>query len=133
MGARFEDDFGSILQFVSTMLLYPDQTEEPIHPRLNELVPILKGWKKKYSGVFIARVSDRLIPQIEGPTHPSVIAAMREQQAEMVVCGVQSCGKRKLNACAQCKIQKYCSQEHQKKDWKYHKHICNKGLVEEAE
>jgi hypothetical protein len=26
-GARFEDDFGSLLQFVSTMLLYPDHTQ----------------------------------------------------------------------------------------------------------
>jgi len=133
MGARFEDDLGSMLQFVSTMLLYSDQSEGPIHPRLAELIPTLKAWKKKYSGIFIGKVSTRLIPQIEGPTHPSTIAAMTERQGESLVCGVVECRKKKdLVACGSCKIQRYCGPEHQKKDWKYHKHICNKGLVEES-
>lgn len=134
MGARYEDDLGTVLQFLSTMLLYSDQSPDPFHPRLAELIPKLKEWKRKYSGIFIGKVSARLIPQIDGPTHPSTIAEMRKKQEETLVCGLKSCGKNKdLNACGQCKIQRYCSQEHQKKDWKYHKHICNKGLVEHKE
>jgi len=115
---------------VSTLLLYPDH--QAVHPRLKELVPKLKAWSKKYKGKFIARVSDRLVMQMAMDT--TTISAMRSQQMESIVCGYTSCGKtgKDLTACSACRLQRYCSPEHQKKDWKYHKHICNKGLVEPA-
>lgn len=133
--ATFEDDFGSVLQFLSTILLYPDHLET-VHPRINELIPKLRTWKRTYKTSrvkTISNASDRLVTQIQG-MDPTLIARMRDMQAQSLVCGNAACGKRTdLTACAGCRIQRYCSREHQKMDWKYHKHICNKGLVEAAE
>jgi len=132
-GATFEDDFGSLLQFVSTLLLYPDHLPNPVHPRINELVPRLQNWKRTYRGSTvktISRASERLVTQIQG-MDPTMIAGMRKFQKETLVCGSVGCGNQSdLTVCGTCKIQRYCSKEHQKKDWKYHKHICNKGLEE---
>lgn len=134
MGATFEDEFGNMLQFVSTMLLYPDHLPSPPHPRLGDLTPKLKVWARKHKGKFIEKVSLRLVEQIDGSVSKSMISMMRSKQLESVVCGVQSCTIRKdLVACGTCKIQRYCGQEHQRKDWKFHKHICNKGLVEDQQ
>jgi len=131
----FEADFGSLLQFLSTILLYPDHLET-LHPRIKELIPKLKIWKKKYKSSQIKTISNassRLITQIQGMDR-RLIAQMRDLQATSVVCGYETCGKSKdLTACAACKIQRYCGKEHQKKDWKYHKQICNKGLEGVAE
>lgn len=123
----FEDDFGSVLQFVSTMMLWKDY--KTMHPRFQELLPKLKEWKKKYKGIFIAKISDRIIEQFT--MDPTLSAAVKEMQRETLSCGIASCGDRQdLTVCGACKIQRYCGKEHQKKDWKYHKEICNKGLVE---
>jgi hypothetical protein len=132
-GMTFEADFGSLLQFVSTILLRREFLPEPVHPRILELVPKLKAWKKKYRGKFIGRVAERLAAQIESPESLD-LDAVRESQAESVVCGYVGCAvKKELLACGQCKVQRYCSTEHQKKDWKFHKKICNKGLIEDEE
>lgn len=132
-GATFEADFGSILQFVSTLLLRKGpatENDEPIHPKINELVPKLRAWQRKYRGKYIGKVSERLAGQIENPD-PNAVATVTENQNDSLVCGYILCGNKKdMLACGTCKIQRYCSQEHQKKDWKNHKHICNKGLVE---
>ena len=132
-GATFDADLGSMLQFVSTLLLRKGPAtanDESVHPRINELVPKLRAWQRKYRGKYIAKVSERLADQIENPD-PEVVAAVTEGQNESLVCGYTLCGnKRDMLACGACKIQRYCCQEHQKKDWKNHKHICNKGLVE---
>lgn len=129
--ATFEDDFGSILQFLSTILLYSDHLGT-MHPRIEELIPKLRTWKQTYRRSTvrtISNASDRLVTQIQG-LDPALISQMREMQAEgTLVCGFPSCGEKKnLNACGSCKIQRYCGQEHQKKDWRYHKVICGKGL-----
>ncbi len=127
--ASFEDEFGSLLQFVSTLLLYKDEMDLP---RLHELVPKLKHWKSKYKNKYIGKVTERLISQMD--MDAEMIRQMRTFQTQTLVCGATGCGKREsdgLTACAACRIQRYCSREHQKKDWKYHKHICQKGLVEE--
>lgn len=58
---------------------------------------------------------------------------MRGMQDNSLVCGVVGCGvrgKAGLTVCNGCKVQRYCGREHQKKDWKWHKLICAKGLVE---
>lgn len=132
--ATFEDDFGSLLQFVSTILLYEEHIETK-PPRLSELTPKLRTWKKTYKNSrvkTIANASDRLIDQIQG-MDPVMIAGVRSMQARSMVCGFERCGKRNdLTACASCRVQRYCGREHQKKDWKYHKLICDKGLVEEV-
>lgn len=132
--ATFEDDFGSILQFVSTMLLYVDDPET-LHPRIRELIPKCRSWSKTYKNSrvrTISNASSRMIMQIEG-MDPTAKAQLKVMLASSLLCGYTGCGKRSdLTACAGCKVQRYCGKEHQKKDWKYHKHICNKGL-EEAE
>ena len=129
----FEDEFGTLLQFLSTMLLYSTQIANP-HPRLDELIPKLRIWQRTYRNSrvkTISNASERLISQIQGMI-PDMIAGMRQMQATSLVCGFERCGKRKdLTACATCKIQRYCGREHQKKDWKFHKLICDKGLVED--
>jgi hypothetical protein len=130
-GASFEADLGSMMQFLSTILMRSEHLPTPPHPRILELVPILKSWKRKYSGQFIARVSDRLATQIKDPETLDV-ASVREAQNQNLVCGYVACGEKSgLNACAKCKMQRYCSQEHQKKDWGFHKKICGKGLLDE--
>lgn len=127
-GATFEADFGSMLQFVSTILIREEHLPSPPHPRIQELIPKLKAWKKKYRGRYISKVSDRLIDQLEGNVD---LAMVRESQMGQLVCGYVGCTKSKnLSACGQCQLQRYCSTEHQKGDWKHHKTICNKGLVE---
>ncbi|KAH8651485.1 hypothetical protein BGZ60DRAFT_436535 [Tricladium varicosporioides] len=132
MGATFEADFGSMLQFVSTLLLRKQLVvgnSETVHPRIYELSTRLRAWKKKYPGQYIGRVSDRLADQIENSDPNTVM--VKEQQDAFTVCGYILCEKHKdMLACGNCKIQRYCSQEHQKKDWKNHKHICNKGLID---
>merc|ERR1712000_71205 len=132
--AGFAEDFGSVLQFLSTMLLY--QAEMPsLHPRIKEIIPKLKEWKKTYKNSHvktIRNVCERMVGQING-MEPEMIAMMRKFQEEALVCGVASCGVKGatgLTVCATCKIQRYCGRDHQKADWKYHKHICSKGLVE---
>lgn len=134
--ATFDDDFGSVLQFLSTMLLYRDEMAA-LHPRINELIPKLRVWKQTYrhsSVRTISRAAERLVDQIQG-MDPTSIAMMRSMQDQALVCGVSSCrvgGASRLTACGGCRIQRYCGREHQKLDWKYHKHICNKGLQEPA-
>ncbi|TVY68985.1 Protein CBFA2T3 [Lachnellula suecica] len=136
--ATFEEDFGSVLQFLSTMLLYKDQIPLP-HPRIQELIPKLRTWKQTYrssSVKTISNASERLIQQIDGSMSPTMVAMMRSMQDESLVCGVASCGvqgRTDLTPCGGCKIQRYCGSEHQRADWKYHKHICNKGLQGPAE
>ncbi|RDW74953.1 hypothetical protein BP6252_06095 [Coleophoma cylindrospora] len=130
--ATFEDDFGSLLQFVSTILLYVDQPET-LHPRISELIPKCQTWAKTYKNSrvrTIANAASRLVMQIQG-MDPAMKAQLKTVQAASLLCGATGCGKRSdLTACAGCKIQRYCGREHQKKDWKFHKHICNKGLEE---
>lgn len=65
---------------------------------------------------------------------PFLISEMRKMQAQSLCCGKVGCRKKEgLIACGKCRIQRYCGQEHQKGDWKYHKKICVKGLVESEE
>ena len=131
----FEDDFGCLLQFLSTILLYPEY-HGTLPPRINELVPKLKTWERTYrlSHVkTISNASNRLVPQIHG-MDLELIRQMRKMQCTSLVCGYSACGNRtSLTACSGCRVQRYCSREHQKGDWKYHKYICKKGLVEAAE
>jgi hypothetical protein len=130
-GATFEADLGSMLQFVSTILLRKEYLEDPPHPRIQELVPRLKEWKKKYKAIYIGKVSDRLLDQIANPESLD-LNMVRDAQLDQLVCGYVGCRNSKnLSSCGQCKLQRYCSQEHQKKDWGKHKKICNKGLIEE--
>ncbi|KAG0646305.1 hypothetical protein D0Z07_8113 [Hyphodiscus hymeniophilus] len=109
--AGFEEDFGTLLQFVSTILLYSDHITVPA-PRLAELIPKLQSWKRTYKNSrvkTISNASDRLVGQIQG-MDALMIAGMRQMQASAL---------------------RYCGREHQKKDWKHHKLICEKGLIEE--
>lgn len=70
-GATFEADFGCMLQFISTLLLRSEHFPvNPPHPRLLELIPLLKVWKRTYKGRYLSKVSDRLIDQIEKPANP---------------------------------------------------------------
>ena len=129
-GASFQADFGTMLQFVSTIMLYPDHLPNPLHPRINDLVPRLRGWKGEVRGTFIDTVASRLADQISNPD-PTIIEMMRDMQGNFLVCGLISCTKKKdMMSCGKCKIQ-YCCVKHQKADWKVHKKICEKGLVEE--
>ncbi|KAF8866492.1 hypothetical protein BDZ45DRAFT_667761 [Acephala macrosclerotiorum] len=133
--ATFDDDFGSILQFLSTLLLYTDEMETR-HPRINELIPRCRTWKREYKNSrvkTISRAADRLVDQIQGMDR-QMITMMRSMQEQSLVCGVASCRVTgaAMTACGGCRIQRYCSRDHQKADWKYHKHICNKGLEELA-
>jgi MYND finger len=135
--ATFDDDFGTLLQFVSTMLLYRAEIES-LHPRINELIPKLREWNRTFENSparTIKHASERMVDQIQG-MDPTMIAIMRRMQETTLVCGVANCrvrGLEGLTVCNGCKIQRYCGREHQKADWKYHKHICNKGLVEPAD
>ncbi|KAG4435032.1 hypothetical protein IFR05_009488 [Cadophora sp. M221] len=132
--AGFAEDFGSVLQFLSTMLLYSAEMPS-LHPQIKDLIPKLKEWKKTYRNSHvktIQNVCERMVGQING-MDPEMIAMMRKFQEEALVCGVVSCGVKGstgLTVCATCKIQRYCGRDHQKADWKYHKHICKKGLGE---
>lgn len=133
--ATFDADFGSVLQFLSTMLLYREEIESTLHPRIKELIPKLRTWKRTYrhSPVkTISNASERLVIQIEG-MDPTMIAMTRGMQEKNLVCGVASCGvtgAKDLTVCSQCRIQRYCGKDHQKLDWRYHKNICKKGLQE---
>jgi hypothetical protein len=134
--ATFEDDFGSVLQFLSTMLLYKAEMET-IHPRIQELVPKCRTWKNTYKRSRVKTIgsaSERLVDQIQG-MEPMMVSMMRDMQEQSLVCGVMSCkvrGPEGLTLCGTCRIQRYCGKDHQKADWKYHKHICSKGLDESA-
>ena len=116
------------------MLLYRDEITG-LHPRINELIPKLREWKRTYRNSptkTIKNASERLVEQIQG-MDPTMVAMMRRMQGSSLVCGVSTCrvtGAERLTVCNGCKIQRYCGRDHQKADWKYHKHICNKGLVE---
>ncbi|CAG8975801.1 hypothetical protein HYALB_00008242 [Hymenoscyphus albidus] len=113
--ATFDSDFGTMLQLLSTIMLWSEG--RTFHPRVEDLIPKLRQWKKTYKNSSvrtISNASERLVGQIEG-TDP--------EMAEFTG----------LTACAACKIQRYCGKDHQKADWKYHKHICKKGLAEDPE
>jgi len=44
--------------------------------------------------------------------------------------GCRFCGRTvKLLSCGKCGIMKYCSKDHQKADWKYHKKLCDPNLA----
>lgn len=131
-GATFDADLGSILQFVSALLLRKDsKTLAAVHPRIQDLVPILEGWTAKYQGKFIAKPSERLISQIQDPDSADY-DIMRQIPDSSLRCGYFGCENNKdMKACGQCKVQRYCTVEHQKKDWKLHKKICSKGLIVE--
>ncbi|CAG8955169.1 hypothetical protein HYFRA_00007185 [Hymenoscyphus fraxineus] len=132
--ATFDSDFGTMLQLLSTIMLWSEG--RTVHPRVQELIPKLRQWKKTYKSSSvrtISNASERLVGQIEG-TDPEMAEFVREQQQNHLICGVKSCRKQTgLTACAACKIQRYCGKDHQKADWKYHKHICKKGLAEDPE
>jgi len=139
--ATFDDEFGSLLQFLSTELLYKKEIEEEgnLHPQIQDLIPKLKGWKRDFRNSetkTISRAAERLVEQIGGQMREEMVMGMRTLQEESLVCGGRLCGvsgKRDLEACAKCRVQRYCGREHQRADWKWHKRICEKGLVEEAE
>lgn len=137
MPASFEDEFGSLLQFLSTLLLHVNKMTD-MHPRIKELVPKLRTWKLAYkrSGVrTISNASDRLVQQIQGTMPRMMMQPVKAMQNKMLVCGVRTChigGQDDTVVCSVCRIQRYCGPEHQKMDWKYHKKLCCKGLVEEA-
>jgi len=72
------------------------------------------------------------VDQIRGDS--LMAQGVRMFQMQSLRCGYVHCGHRGaegLTACSACRIQRYCSKEHQKKDWRHHKLICNKGLVEQ--
>lgn len=103
---------------------------------MDELIPKLLEWKRRYKDSrckTISRASERLVSQIRAKDQ-FLYTQMRLLQEGSLVCGYVSCGKKgDLTACASCRIQRYCCRDHQKKDWKFHKGICNKGLIEEGE
>ncbi|TVY33613.1 hypothetical protein LSUB1_G007670 [Lachnellula subtilissima] len=126
-GASFEADFASMLQFVSTILLRKEHLPSPPHPQLQDLVPKLKAWKRKYGGQFIGRVSDRLADQIKSPDNADFAMVMSAQNQNLV-CGFVGCEeKMNLNACARCKMQRYCRQAHQKSDWGFIRKYVRRG------
>ena len=135
MPNTFDADFGTLLQFLSTILLYPTEIDS-LHPNIKDLIPKCKEWTVKYKRSpvrTISNASSRLITQIEG-MDPSLINQMRSMQAQSLCCGKLGCRKKEgLIACGKCRIQRYCGQEHQKNDWKFHKKICMKGLIEDEE
>jgi hypothetical protein len=62
-GATFDADFGNVLQFVSTMLLYKEEMSE-IHPRIQDLATKCNIWKRTYKCSLvktISNVSERLV------------------------------------------------------------------------
>ncbi|QDS71152.1 hypothetical protein FKW77_009987 [Venturia effusa] len=134
----FDADFGFLLQTMSTIFLFTDDVKAT-YPRTTELIPKLKVWKRQYkhsSVKTISNASERLVDQIEGSAAMRQMMAtmMKSQLNQYVTCGVASCGIRgpeHLTTCSGCHIQRYCGRDHQRADWKHHKHICNKGLVEE--
>ncbi|KAG9238310.1 hypothetical protein BJ875DRAFT_451250 [Amylocarpus encephaloides] len=135
--AKFDDEFGSLIQFVSTIFLYGAEMES-VHPRVVELIPKLKSWKQTYRNSTtktISRASERLVDQIQGmnETMVAMVTMMRRMQEQSSVCGVRGCGVQgamETTLCGTCRVQRYCGREHQRADWRYHKHICAKGLVE---
>lgn len=133
--ATFEDDFGSLLQFLSTTLIFADAIPE-LDPRIQELVPKMKTWKREFRNSRVKTIknaAERLIDQIPGMDQ-SMIRIMRQMQEQSLTCGALGCGVKgadQLTMCAGCTVQRYCDKDHQKADWKYHMHICNKGLVEQ--
>lgn len=131
-GGTFEADLGLLLQFLSTLLLRSESIDDSVIPRIQELLPILRGWQRKYRDKYIGKVSERLGDQIEKPD-PATASLVKAGQNDYLVCGYILCGNKKdMNACASCRIQRYCNVDHQKADWKNHKKICNKGLVDLA-
>ena len=134
--ATFEDDLGSLLQFLSTILLYKAEMES-LHPRIQELVPKCRAWEKTFKNSRVKTISDasgRLVDQIPGMP-AMMMTMMRQMQEQTLVCGVSSCrvqGAESLTLCGTCRVQRYCGRDHQKADWKYHKHICNKGLEDSS-
>lgn len=73
--ALFDDDLGTLLQFLSTIFLYRAEMES-VHPHIQELIPKLKAWKQTYRPSptrTIGTASERLVMQIEGMA-PAMIA-----------------------------------------------------------
>ncbi|TAQ85903.1 hypothetical protein B7494_g5771 [Chlorociboria aeruginascens] len=90
--ATFDDEFGSLLQFLSTILLYVAEIGT-LHPRIGELISKLHHWKHEYRNSSVRTISnaaERLVEQIQG-MEPELVTKMRNMQEGNLVCGVSTC------------------------------------------
>lgn len=136
--ATFDADFSTLLQPVSTVFLHTDDDVNTVYPRARERIPKLRVWEREYkrsSVKSISNVCERLIPQSKDAMEMfELTTMMRGAMNGTLLYGVASCGvsgPENLTICSGCHMQGYCGRDHQRADWKHHKHICNKGLVEE--
>ena len=68
--------------------------------------------------------NDRLFcPQLPRPQAPQCLLESRGCHFCGRTLQLNTCGK--LLQCSKCKVTKYCSTEHQRLDWKWHKHSCD--------
>jgi len=83
-----------------------DLAKADVHRKANKAVPVSNddGWL-----MFYRRLTD-----------PTVLESCTR-------CGVSSCLRVTEFRCGGCKLQKYCSKEHQRDDWQRHKTLC--GLL----
>lgn len=126
-----ENSLGSALQFISTLLIQDSEEKAmTVYPGLKELPPHLRTYLRKYRGKYVAKVSERLKDQLKS-ANPTMKKMILEVTRSQLRCGYVMCSNNEdMRLCGSCGVQRYCCPEHQKKDWKFHKTICIKGLVE---
>ncbi|KAH8590916.1 hypothetical protein B0O99DRAFT_285062 [Bisporella sp. PMI_857] len=125
------NDITWMVIFVRRVLLFPYYIANiTIFDKYPLLLKNLEQWQAGHVGSVLAAEALRLQHTIERP-EDYTIRNVREGTERSLMCGYKKCGyKIFMEKCARCMVQRYCSTEHQKKDWKYHKHYCDIGLVD---
>ncbi|KAG9003284.1 hypothetical protein FRB94_003230 [Tulasnella sp. JGI-2019a] len=135
-----------VIELLNFLIVYAYYAQDQVNPVINpEYLPGLRarceGWRNTYYGYMQAyyaarnqRVVDMLTETIEfldDTRSPTDMLRLNEVGKHMPLA---SCGYMKSEcwrsgdvptlACSKCKCVRYCSPEHQKADWRYHKVAC---------
>ncbi|KAJ7119564.1 hypothetical protein C8R44DRAFT_788408 [Mycena epipterygia] len=112
---------GSALQVLCTLCTHfiktVDRSTVIPHATQQKLLPFLTAWGRRYKRQFLGDVSLRLIAYLSNVVTPE-FNAIRKVNKNWDVCGLPSCSvRRELKVCANCQTVRYCSADHQRKDW----------------
>ncbi|KAJ7902792.1 hypothetical protein B0H14DRAFT_2667701 [Mycena olivaceomarginata] len=128
---------GNAVQLLSTLCTHfineTDRDRVVSHETQQKLLPILTVWSHRYTGQFLGDVSLRMIAYMSKATKlDEEFNKVRKLYKNWDVCGLPSCSIRKnLKVCGKCQTVRYCSSDHQRKDWSanggsFHKEFCHK-------
>ncbi|KAJ7471900.1 hypothetical protein FB451DRAFT_1251353 [Mycena latifolia] len=115
---------GSAIQLLSTLCTHfinePDRNTVISRETQRKLLPILKVWSRRYDRQFLGDVSLRMVAYMSQVARlDQDFNKVRKSYKNWEVCGLPSCSVRKeLKVCATCQTVRYCSVDHQRKDWR---------------